>query len=66
MCTVESERDPSGCRASGLTPELPVHVVLVPPLLVPSLLVPPLLRFSGAGADGATSTASRLLFSGWQ
>ena len=25
------ERDPSGCRASGL---LPVHVVLVPPLLV--------------------------------
>ena len=26
------ERDPSGCRASGL---LPVHVVLVPPLLVP-------------------------------
>ena len=45
MCTVESERDPSGFRASGLTPELPVHVVLVPPLLVPSLLVPPLLRF---------------------
>ena len=44
MCTVESERDPSGCRASGLTPELPVHVVLVPPLLVPSLLVPLLLR----------------------
>ena len=27
------------------TPELPVHVVLVPPLLVPSSLVPPLLRF---------------------
>ena len=26
-----------------LTPELPVHVVLVPPLLVPPLLVPPLL-----------------------
>ena len=26
------ERDPSGCRASGL---LSVHVVLVPPLLVP-------------------------------
>ena len=26
------ERDPAGCRASGL---LPVHVVLVPPLLVP-------------------------------
>ena len=52
MCPVERERDPSGCRASGLTPELPVHVVLVssvagsvPPLLVPSLLVPPLLRF---------------------
>ena len=45
MCPVERERDPLGCRASGLTPELPVHVVLVPPLLVPSLLVPPLLRF---------------------
>ena len=39
----ERERDPSGCRASGLTPELPVHVVLVPPLLVPPLLVPTLL-----------------------
>ena len=55
MCPVERERDRSGCRASGLTPELPVHVVLVPPLLVlpllvpllvvPPLLVPPLLRF---------------------
>ena len=43
MCPVERERDPSGYRASGLTPELPVHVVLVPPLLVPPLLVPPLL-----------------------
>ena len=47
---VERERDPSGCRPSGLTPELPVHIVLVlpllvPPLFVPSLLVPPLLRF---------------------
>ena len=50
MCPVERERDRSGCRASCLTPELPVHVVLVPPLLVrpllvPLLLVPPLLRF---------------------
>ena len=60
MCPVERERDRSCCRASGLTPELPVHVVLVPPLLVlpllvlpllvplllvPPLLVPPLLRF---------------------
>ena len=43
MCPVERERDPSGCRASGLPPELPVHVVLVPPLLIPPLLVPPLL-----------------------
>ena len=43
MCPVERERDPSGYRASGLTPELPVHAVLVPPLLVPPLLVPPLL-----------------------
>ena len=31
MCLAERERDPSGCRASGLTLELPVHVVLVPP-----------------------------------
>ena len=31
----ERERDRSGYRASGLTSELPVHVVLVPPLLVP-------------------------------
>ena len=45
MCPVERERDPPGCRASGLTPELPVIVVLVPPLLVPPLLVPPPLRF---------------------
>ena len=37
MCPyrAERERDPSGYRASGLTPELPVHVMLVPPLLVP-------------------------------
>ena len=33
ICPAEGERDPSGCRASGLTPELPVHVLLVPPLL---------------------------------
>ena len=32
MCPDERERDPSSCRESGLTPELPVHVVLVPPL----------------------------------
>ena len=31
----EREREPSGCRASGVTPELPVHVLMVPPLLVP-------------------------------
>ena len=43
ICPVERERDLSGCRASGLTPDLPDHVVLVPPLLVPPLLVPPLL-----------------------
>ena len=30
--------DPLGCRASGLTPELPVHVVKFSPLLVPQLL----------------------------
>ena len=45
MCLVERERDPSGCRASGLAPELPVQVVLVPPLLVPPLLVFALPRF---------------------
>ena len=28
-------RDPSDCRAPGLTPERPVHVVMVPSLLVP-------------------------------
>ena len=27
MCLAERERDPSGCRGSGLTLELPVHVV---------------------------------------
>ena len=35
MCLAERERDPPGCRASGLIPELSVHVVLVLPLLVP-------------------------------
>ena len=49
MCLAKRERDSSGCRASGVTPELPVHLVLVPP--------PFDLR-------GATSTASSLLFSG--
>ena len=29
MCLAERERDPSGCRKSGLTPELPVHVVVI-------------------------------------
>ena len=68
MCPVERERDPSACRASGLTTELPVHVVLVPPmlvppllvppLLVPPLLVPPLLRFSGAGSAAASSSGA--------
>ena len=38
LCPDERERDPSDCRASGLTPELPVHVVLVTPLLVLPLL----------------------------
>ena len=51
MCSAERERDPSGCRASclGLTPELPVQVVLV------------LQRLR---LRGATSTASSLLFPG--
>ena len=35
VCPAERERDPSGCRASGVTPELPVHVLMVPPPLVP-------------------------------
>ena len=68
-----------------LVPPLLVPPLLVPPWLVPPLLVPPLLvppsrllvppllfsgdgsaagSSSGAGTDGATSTASRLLFSG--
>ena len=55
MCPVERERDPSGCRASGLPPELPVHVVLVPPLLVPPLLVPPLLIPAVVGSAFAGS-----------
>ena len=38
MSIAEGEHDLSGCRASGLVPELPVHVVLVPPLLVPPSL----------------------------
>ena len=72
MCPVERERGPPGCRASGLTPELPVHVVLVPLLLVPPAVVGSAVvgsaaaSFSSAGTprDGTTSTASRLLFSG--
>ena len=35
MPMAERERDPSGSRASGLTPEIPFHVALVPSLLVP-------------------------------
>ena len=31
MYLAERERDPSGCRASCLTSELPFHTVLVPP-----------------------------------
>ena len=38
MCPAERDRDPLGCRASGLTPELPLHVVMFSPLLVPQLL----------------------------
>ena len=58
MCPAERDRDPLGCRASGLTPELPVHVVMFSSLLVPQLLrlqalVPGVQR---------TSTASPLLF----
>ena len=48
-------------RQLGLTPELPVDVVQVPPLLVPPLLIPLLLRIQGAGSGtgGATLTAYR-------
>ena len=38
VCPAGRERNPSGCRASCLTPALPVHVVMVPPLLVLLLL----------------------------
>ena len=34
ICPAERERDSSGCRASGITIELPVHVLLVLLLLV--------------------------------
>ena len=35
MCPAERERDPPGCRASGVIPKLPINVVLVPPPVVP-------------------------------
>ena len=35
MPMAERERDTSGSQASGLTPEIPFHVALVPSLLVP-------------------------------
>ena len=37
MCPAERERDSSGCRASGITLEQPLHVLLVLLLLVKGL-----------------------------
>ena len=71
MCTVESARDPSGCRASGLTPGRRAGSAVVGSIVVGSAAASfsgagsAAASSSGAGADGATSTASRLLFSGW-
>ena len=78
MCPVERERDRSGCRASGLTPELPAHVVLVRPLLLSSAFVGSAVAgsavvgsaaasFSGAGsavasASGAGTTGVARIF----
>ena len=56
LCLAERVRDPSGCRASGLSPELPVHVVLVPPLLVGRLLPLWLRDFTRAGHHIVQST----------
>ena len=64
MCPIERERDPPGCRASGLTHELPVHVVLVSSVAGSVVVGSAAASFSGAGTDGATSIAPRLLFSG--
>ena len=55
MCPVERERDPPGCRASGLSPERHRRACSA---VVGSAAA----SSSGAGTDGATSTASRLLF----
>ena len=51
MCPVESERDPSGCRASSLTPELPVHVVLVSSVAGSVVVDSAATTSSGAGTD---------------
>ena len=53
MCPVERERDPSGCRASGLTPELPVHVVLVSPVAGSAVVGFAAAPSSGAGTEKA-------------
>ena len=90
MCPVERERGRSGCRASGLTPELPggphragsadvgsavagsadVGSAVAGSAVVGSAVAGSVsvgsaaASSSGACTDGATSTASRLLFSG--
>ena len=83
MCPVERERGRSGCRASGLTPELPggphragsadVGSSVAGSAVVGSAVAGSVgvgsAAASSSGAcrptDGATSTASRLLFSGF-
>ena len=60
MCLAERECDPSSCRASGLTFELPVDVVLVPPPSLGVVVTKFKLRILLASATGLSS---RRLFS---
>ena len=65
MCPAERERDATGCRASGrpITPELPVLVLVFPPLIRLQALVmwvqrqPHLLLFPGLLSDVSSSPA---------
>ena len=63
MCLAERVRDPLCCRASGLTPELPVRVVLVLPLLVPPPLSAVVTKKLWILHGPATALSSRRFFS---
>ena len=62
MCLAERERVSSGCRAAGLTIELPVHVVLVPPPSLGVVVTKFKLRSLGLLVS-ATALSSRRFFS---